>query len=83
VTKKYIVAYIFVYLVAVSALPVFGYAGYTFEVVMMSVGIIWLARGISGFTSKDDTLWAKKLFLFSLLVLLTFSVVLAISSLLP
>jgi len=82
-TKTSIVFYIFAYLVAVSSLTAFGYAGYTFEVVMMIVGAVWLMRGIQGFTAKDDTLWAKKLFLFSLVVLITFSVTLAFSPLLP
>ena len=82
-TKISIVLYIFAYLVAISSLTAFGYAGYTFEVVMMAVGIIWLVRGIQGLTSHDDAFWAKKLFLFSLVVLMTFCVMLALSPLLP
>jgi len=82
-TKISIVLYIFAYLVAVSSLTAFGYTGYIFEIVMMIVGIIWLIRSVQGFTTTDDIVWAKKTFLFSLVVLMTFSVMLALSPLLP
>ena len=82
-TKIQILAYIVAFIVAVAALTVFGYAGYTYLVVMVLLGLAWLRLGITGFKAKDDAKWARKMFRFSLIVILALSVMLAVGSVLP
>ena len=82
ITKIQIAAYIVLYIFAVTALTVIGAAGYVYHAVTILSGVIWLGIAIQGFRTKNDTEWARKLFLFSLIVLLSFSVALALSPIL-
>jgi protoheme IX farnesyltransferase len=82
-TKIHILFYIIAFILATSALWVFGFAGYVYLAVVLVLGLIWLARSVQGFTARDDTKWAKKLFLFSLIVLLGFCVAIAVAPLVP
>jgi heme o synthase len=82
-TKFQIICYIFVFLLACSALSVFGYAGLTYRVVMIIVGTYWLWKGIKGINARDDSKWARGMFGFSLLTLLVFSTMISLNSWLP
>lgn len=83
VAKRYIVGYILAFTAAAALLSVFGYAGYIYRVVMILVGISWLYRALQGFRVQDDDRWARGLFGYSLIVLIIFSVALAVGPLLP
>ncbi len=65
------------------ALSIFGYAGELYSILMTIVGLIWFRIILSGKNTKNDQLWAKKSFLFSLITLLTFFILLPFSFLLP
>jgi protoheme IX farnesyltransferase len=84
-SKVHILLYIVAYLVAASALTVFGYAGYVYLALVLIFGARWLLLGIKGFrtAAPDDAKWARKVFLFSLVIILTFSITLAVAPLLP
>lgn len=82
-TKKNMVGYTIGFVLACTALFVLGYAGYTYLIVITLVGLIWLKQSIYGLTVKDDVKWAKKFFGTSLIVLLTFSVLISITTYLP
>ena len=81
-TKIQILAYTLAFVVATLLLTVFGYTGYTYLVVMVAVGLYWLRLGIQGLKAADDNKWARKMFRFSLIVILTLSVMLAVGSVL-
>lgn len=82
-TKIHMIIYTVGFILAVTALTVFGYAGYTFWAIMTIIGLWWLYKGLKSFNVASDTAWAKQMFLFSLVVLLTFSVMLSVGSVLP
>jgi protoheme IX farnesyltransferase len=82
-TKIHILWYIILYIIATCALTVFGYAGHIYLAVMLIIGFAWLWRGIQGFRVRDNAVWARKLFVFSLIVLVVFSVMLTLASLVP
>lgn len=82
-TKIQIVLYIIAFIIASYTLMVFGYTGYTYLLVMALLGVWWLRMAVQGFSTKDDEKWAKKVFGFSLIVLLAFSVMIAVEVLLP
>jgi len=49
--------------------------------VMLVLGFIWLSLGFRGLREGiDDRVWAKRMFLFSLVVLLLFSITISIGS---
>lgn len=82
-TKLQILFYIVAFIAANALLSVFGYTGYVYLVVMTALGLAWLWLGSQGFRTTDDKLWARKMFLFSLVIILSLSVMLAVGPLLP
>lgn len=84
--KIHMVAWTAAYLVAVALLFIYGFASYAYLASVLIFGIIWLviaARGFAVSSKLDDEQWAKRVFLFSLVVLVTFSIALAVAPLLP
>ncbi|HET8575375.1 MAG TPA: heme o synthase [Candidatus Paceibacterota bacterium] len=75
----YAVAFVIVSLL----LTVFGYTGYTYFVVMGLLGLYFIWLGFKGFQEKDSDAWARKMFHFSLVMILVFSVMLSIGGVLP
>jgi protoheme IX farnesyltransferase len=82
-TKIQMILYTIGFIFAVMALTTRGSAGYTFSVVMVVLGLIWLFKGLKSFNITDNVLWAKHMFGFSLIVLMAFSVMLSVGSILP
>jgi protoheme IX farnesyltransferase len=82
-TKLQTTLYIVVFVAASSLLTVYGYTGYVYLVVMLGLGLVWLYRALSTYNHKDDKLWGKKTFLFSLIVLMVTSVMLSVGTRLP
>jgi protoheme IX farnesyltransferase len=83
ITKIYIVVYIVAFIFAIALLTLMGYAGYIYLFIMLIIGLAWLFWAIQGFKAYDDNKWARQLFLFSLVVLVCFSVILSVASVLP
>lgn len=71
-TKIQMMVYIFLFLLAVLSLAVFGYAGAVYAAIMGVLALSWLARAAQGFRSSDNNQWAKKVFLYSLVLLPAF-----------
>jgi heme o synthase len=82
-TKVQMISYTAGFIAAVTALAAFGYVGYSFLVIMTSLGVVWLYKGLSSFQIKDNVKWASSMFGYSLVVLLSFSVMMSVDSLLP
>lgn len=81
--KRYILAYIAAFLAAASLLTVFGYTGYTYLVVMALASGYWLGLGLRVMQPPDNIRWARKMFGFSLLILLVWAAMLAAGPFLP
>lgn len=83
ITKIYITAYIVLFTAAISLFTVFGFTGITYLIVMLTLSFVWLGLSIQGFKAQNDALWARALFRFSLVVIMAFSVLLIVKSVLP
>jgi heme o synthase len=81
-TKTQMVVYIGLFILANISLSIFGYAGITYAVIMSLVGVYWLRLGIMGLAHHEKT-WPKQMFLTSLVVILSLSVMLSVGKLLP
>lgn len=79
-TKIQIILYILAFIVAIVLLKTYGYADYGYLIVMLMLSLVWLVLGLSGFKTQNSKLWARRMFLFSLVIILALSVVLSISS---
>jgi heme o synthase len=82
-TKVQIMLYTAGFIIANSLMVAYGYVGLAYLVVMTALGLVWLAKGIRGFRVEDDQTWARKMFLFSLVVLITWCFMISIGGLLP
>jgi protoheme IX farnesyltransferase len=81
--KIHIIIYGFAFLLATLSLALYGYTGCTYAVIMGVLGTMWIWKGIAGFKTTDDKRWGRKMFLFSLIVLTSFSVLISLEWLLP
>lgn len=81
-TKIAIIAYIIVFLFAELSLFLIGEVGYLYLVVIVAFGIAWLSRAVRRPVSGDDTQWGKGVFLFSIQVLIAFSIAVSFGPLL-
>lgn len=82
-TKVQILLYMLAFTVSVLALSLFGYTGYVYMLIMTLLCTWWVWLALQGFTVKDDNKWAKSVFKFSLIVLVTFSVLISVDAWLP
>ena len=78
---------IFIYAIAFAlsavALTLLNYTGWIYAAVMGVLGIWWVVIGAQGFRAKDDNAWARKMFRFSLVIIMAYSLMISIGALLP
>ena len=67
--KKHIVGYVLAFMAATLMLTFGGYTGYSTLAVAIVLGLSWLCLAWSGYKAFDERLWAKKLFIFSILTI--------------
>ncbi len=83
VTKLYMLLYIVAFIVATIMLTVSGYTGYVYLAVAVAVGLMWLGVGLKGISADNDKLWARKMFLVSLLVITVLCLAISVDAILP
>jgi heme o synthase len=66
ITKKHIIFYIAFLIIAESMLTIAGYTGYAYLIIVNITGIYWLYVALSGYKTADDKLWARKIFILSI-----------------
>ena len=76
--KKHMVGYIFAFIAATLMLTFGGYTGYSTLAVATGLGLSWLYMTWSGYKECNQQLWAKKLFIFSILTIFLLSVMMSI-----
>ncbi len=82
-TKKEIFVYTIAFVLSTLLIPVFGYAGYLYMITMTLLGAYWIWLGAVGLQAKDSEKWARKMFRFSLIILLVFCFLISVEALLP
>lgn len=82
ITKISMLVYILAFLVTSALFTILHVSGYLYFLAMLIVGLYWLLFGIIGLQTKDTNKWARKMFFISLIVILTFSLMLPIDSIL-
>lgn len=84
-TQIQMLVYTSLFLLTSLSLTVFGYTGYVYFFSMALLGLVWLFLCAQGFSLRDTDekhlrLWARKVFVFSIIILLLFCVLLTLSS---
>jgi protoheme IX farnesyltransferase len=60
-----------------------GFTGYSYLAVAGALGLSWLYLAWSGYNTSDNRLWAKKLFVFSILCIFVLSVMMSVDFAVP
>lgn len=71
--KWQIAIYIVLFTVAAALLSLLGYTGYAYLICVSVVGVIWFYLALKGFDVSDHKAWAKKVFAFSIMVVIVLS----------
>jgi protoheme IX farnesyltransferase len=80
-TKIQMVMYALLYTSVVSLLYFYSYVGILYFYVMLAAGLFWVIQCIYGLSisnEQDQKKWAKKVFLFSIILLLIFCIMISI-----
>ncbi|RYC47570.1 heme o synthase [Pectobacterium zantedeschiae] len=84
VAKNHITLYIVAFAMATLMLSLGGYAGYKYLIVAAAVSVWWLGMALSGYKNAiDDRVWARKLFVFSIVAITSLSVMMSVDSMAP
>ncbi|WP_413510292.1 heme o synthase [Serratia liquefaciens] len=78
VAKNHITVYIVAFMVATLMLTLGGYAGYKYLFVAAAVSVWWLGMALRGYKAENDSVWARKLFVFSIVAITSLSVMMSI-----
>lgn len=82
-TIRSIFVYTIFFAITSMALFGFGYTGYLYMILMGMINLRWIMLAFRGFNTRQTDLWAKRMFRFSLVVLLVFSGLISIDFILP
>lgn len=80
VTKIQIILYIIAFILSAILLTLTGYTSDKYFIVALTLGITWLGFSLAGLISSNDTLWARKMFIYSLVVIMTLCLTIAVDS---
>lgn len=74
VTKIHMLFYVIAFTLAAAQLTLFGYTGYLYLTIISLLGLAWCYLSYQGFNSSNSSVWARKMFLCSLVIVMTFSI---------
>ena len=81
--RKHIIVYILAFMAAAFMLSFCGYTGHAYLGIALVLSLLWLYLAWSGFKTTDARLWAKKLFVFSVLTIFVLSIMMSVDSAAP
>ena len=76
--KKHMVGHILAFVAAAPMLTFCGFTGYRYLLVAGVLGLSWLYLAWSGYKTFDERLWARKLYILSILCIFALSVMMSI-----
>lgn len=76
--RRHIVGFIVLFLLSVFALPLAGYVGWLYTVVVGGISFYWLWVGLQGWRTKDINAWARRVFWISIIIVVVLCVALAV-----
>lgn len=85
-TICHMLVYIIGFSITTTFLTITKYTGYTFLLITTSINLLWIYIGLQGFKYISNhgniTLWAKKIFLFSIIVIISINILLSLDNML-
>jgi protoheme IX farnesyltransferase len=81
--KKHITGFILAFMIATPLMTLGGYTGYAYLAVAAAMGLSWLYIAWKGHRTSDERLWAKRVFVFSILAIFAVSFMMSIDFTVP
>lgn len=81
--KRQIIGYIAAFTAATLLLTFGGYAGYGYLTAAAVIGLFWLSLAWSGLKASNDRLWARRIFVFSILAMAFLNLMMSIDPAIP
>ncbi|WP_367680640.1 heme o synthase [Candidatus Fukatsuia anoeciicola] len=78
ITKNHIILYILAFMLATSMLVLSGYTGYSYLFVVTTINLWWLGIALRGYRTRSNIIWAKNLFIFSIITITSLSIMMSI-----
>ena len=82
-TKIESLIYVVLFTICMNALFVYGYTNWVYAVLLNIMCIYWIYLSVLGFKAENDQLWAKRYFLFSVILITVMSVCFSFTSSIP
>lgn len=82
-TKREIAYYTVAFVISTLLLSVHGNTGYIYFSIMAGLGLYWIWLAFKGLQTDESVAWARKMFHFSLIVLLAYSFLISVAPWLP
>jgi protoheme IX farnesyltransferase len=82
-TRLQILVYTVLFVVTSLLLTVYGYTGWIYLGVMALLGGYWLGIGVRGLRTPDIDAWARRMFRFSMVMILAICLMVSVGPLLP
>lgn len=82
-TKIHIAVYTLLFTISVFLLAIYGYTGITYALLIGGMSLYWLWLACVGLRASDNDRWARRMFRFSLIILLAFCAVISLEAYLP
>lgn len=76
--KISMLVYTILFAISITQLYFWGYTGIYYFAVSIAVGLWWIYLAIKGFWATNDVLWARKLFGFSIIIVMVLSVMMSV-----
>ena len=82
-TKIESLIYVVLFTITMNLLFVFGYANWIYLIIVNVLSLYWLYIGVLGFKAENDQIWAKRFFLFSVILITVVSICFSFTSTAP
>ena len=80
ITKVHMVIYVTLSVVAMLMLTMFGFTGFIYSAIIIMSGLYWLGLSLQGLRRTNDEVWARKMLLTSIVMLLVWCVAVGVST---
>jgi protoheme IX farnesyltransferase len=80
-TKIQMLLYIAAFIGCSCLLVLFSYVGFAYLIIASALGLGWLSLCFKGFSCENDSVWARKMFVFSLIVVMGICITIPFSTL--
>ncbi|WP_273776812.1 heme o synthase [Acinetobacter sp. GSS19] len=82
-TKIESLIYVVLFVIAMNGLFFYGYTNWVYFILLNVLSFYWIYLGIIGFKAENDQLWAKRFFLFSVILITVISLSFSFTTLSP